>query len=190
MAEVVVFHHALGLTDWIREFAQELRDEGHTVHAPDLFDGRTFATAEEGIAYAEAELDFPHGVVERAAAAVADLPPELAFVGFSLGVLPAQSLAQTRPGAVAAALCYAAVAIGQWGERWPASWPAGTPLQLHIAEGDEDEPIARAIAGSVAEAELFLYAPGEHYFAEHDERAAGQLRERVLALLSSARPAR
>jgi dienelactone hydrolase len=184
MAEVVVFHHALGLTDWIGDFAQVLRDEGHTVHVPDLFGGRTFATIEEGVAFAEQELDFPHGVVDRAAAAVADLPPELAYVGFSLGVLPAQSLAQTRPGAVAAALCYAAVALGEWDERWPASWSPETPLQLHIAEGDEDVPVATAIAGAVTEAELFLYPPGEHYFAEHDEQAAAQLLERVLALLS------
>ena len=42
MADVVLFHHALGLTPGIVAFADELRRAGHTVHTPDLFEGRTF----------------------------------------------------------------------------------------------------------------------------------------------------
>jgi dienelactone hydrolase len=106
MAEVVVFHHALGLTDPVRRFADALRHAGHTVHTPDLYDGRRFATIEDGMAHSE-ELGGPMAIVDRARAAVESLPSEVVYVGFSLGVLAAQSLAQTRPGARGAVLCYA-----------------------------------------------------------------------------------
>jgi dienelactone hydrolase len=49
MAEVVLFHHAQGLTPGIVAWAGELRQAGHTVHTPDLFDGRTFGSIEEGM---------------------------------------------------------------------------------------------------------------------------------------------
>jgi hypothetical protein len=41
----------------------------------------------------------PGEVIERGTRAVEDLPAGLVYAGFSLGVLPAQKLAQTRPGA-------------------------------------------------------------------------------------------
>jgi dienelactone hydrolase len=182
VAEVVVFHHALGRTDWIVGFADELRGAGHAVHTPDLFDGRTFERIEDGLAYSE-ELGGPAAVVERARAAVASLPTGLVYVGFSLGVLSAQSLAQTRSGARGAVLCYSALPLGRWGDNWPATWPAGVRLQLHILEGDEDVEFARQLGATVAGAELFVYDGSEHYFAEHDEEAAALLRQRVLEFL-------
>ena len=182
MAEVVVFHHALGLTDPVRRFADVLRDAGHTVHTPDLYDGRTFDMIEDGMAHSE-EIGGPMAIVDRARAAVEPLPTEVVYVGFSLGVLPAQSLAQTRPGARGAVLCYAALPLGQWGDNWPATWPEGVRLQLHILEGDEDFGIAQGLATTVPAAELFVYPGTEHYFAEHDDQAAALLQQRVLALL-------
>ena len=52
MTEVMLYHHVQGLTEGVRSFADELRQAGHTVHTPDLFDGRTFDTIEEGMAFA------------------------------------------------------------------------------------------------------------------------------------------
>jgi dienelactone hydrolase len=182
VAEVVVFHHALGLTDAVRRFAADLGDAGHSVHTPDLYDGRTFDTIESGMAYSE-ELGGPMGIVERGRAAVDSLPNEAFYVGFSLGVLPAQSLAQTRPGAHGAVLCYSALPLGEWGDNWPATWPAGVRLQLHILEDDEDLEIAQTLGATVPAAELFVYGGTEHYFAEHDEEAASLLTRRVLAFL-------
>jgi len=184
MAEVVVFHHVLGLTEWISGFADTVRDGGHTVHTPDLFDGRTFAQIDDGYAYSE-EVGGPMTIVERARTAVDSLPNELVYVGFSLGVLSAQSLAQTRPGASGAVLCYSALPLGQWGDNWPATWPDGVRLQLHILEGDEDVEFAQGLADTVAGADLFRYSGTEHYFAEHDEQAAALLTERVLAFLAA-----
>jgi dienelactone hydrolase len=183
VAEVVVFHHALGLTDPVRGFAQALREAGHTVHTPDLFEGRTFDSIEDGMAHAE-EIGFPEAIVERARNAVEVLPSELVYVGFSLGVLSAQSLAQTRPGAGGAVLCYSALPLGKWGDNWPATWPDGVRLQLHIVDGDEDFEFAQELATTVPGAELFIYAGTEHYFAEQDEQAATLLRGRVLEFLA------
>lgn len=183
MAEVVVFHHALGLTDSIGGFASALSDGGHTVHTPDLFEGRTFDTIEEGMAYAE-EIGFPMAVVDRARSAVEPLPSEVVYVGFSLGAMSAQSLAQTRPGARGAVLCYSALPLGRWGDNWPATWPDGVRLQLHILDGDEDFEFAQGLAETVPGGELFVYPGTEHYFAEHDDEAAALLVQRVLAFLA------
>jgi dienelactone hydrolase len=183
VAQVVVFHHALGLTDSIGRFASALSGGGHTVHTPDLFDGRTFDTIEEGMAYAEG-IGFPMAVVDRARRAVESLPSEVVYVGFSLGAMSAQSLAQTRPGARGAVLCYSALPLGRWGENWPATWPDGVRLQLHILDGDEDFEFAQALAETVPGAELFAYPGTEHYFAEHDDAAAALLMQRVLAFLA------
>jgi dienelactone hydrolase len=182
MAEVVVFHHALGLTDPVRRFADALRDAGHTVHTPDLYDGQRFNRIEDGMAHSE-ELGGPTVIVDRARAAVESLPSEVVYVGFSLGVLAAQSLAQTRPGARGAVLCYAALPLGEWGDNWPATWPEGVPLQLHLLEGDEDFEVARGLTATVPGAELLAYPGTEHYFAEHDDQAAALLTQRVLGFL-------
>lgn len=184
MAEVVVFHHALGLTDPVRRFADQLAAAGHTVHLPDLYDGRTFGTIDDGMAYAE-ELGGPPAIVDRARAAAAALPSAVVYVGFSLGVLSAQALAQTRPGARGAVLCYSALPLGEWGDNWPAEWPTGVRLQLHILDGDEDFEIAQGLAATVPGAELFVYPGSKHYFAEHDEQAAALLVERVLEFLTA-----
>lgn len=182
MADVVIFHHSLGLTEPVVRFADALRGAGHTVHTPDLYDGRTFETIEEGMAHAE-ELGFPMGIVERGRAAAAELPAGAFYVGFSLGVMVAQSLAQTKPGARGAVLVYAALPLGQWGDNWPAEWPDGVPLQIHMAEGDEDEAIAKTLVETVPGAQLFSYPGPAHMFAERDEQAASLLTQRVLQFL-------
>jgi dienelactone hydrolase len=184
VAEIVVFHHARGLTDPVLGFATSLRDAGHTVHTPDLYVGRTFDTIEDGMAHSE-ELGGPMAIVDRARAAVESLPSDVFYVGFSLGVLSAQSLAQTRSGARGAVLCYSALPLGQWGENWPATWPEDVRLQLHILEGDEDFQIAQALAATVPGAELFVYPGTEHYFAEHDDEAAALMTGRVLDFLDT-----
>ena len=108
------------------------------------------------------------------------MPSELVYAGFSLGVMPAQKLAQTRPGAKGALLFSAALPASEFG----GSWPEGVPLQIHMTEGDEDEEIAKALVETVPGAELFSYAGPEHMFAEQDEQAASLLTQRVLAFLS------
>jgi len=188
MAEVLLFHHAQGLTKGISGFADQLRAAGHTVHVPDLFDGQVFATLQEGAEYA-GKIGFGT-VIERGQAAAAELPAALVYAGFSLGVLPAQMLAQTRPGAKGALLFEACVPISEFG----GTWPAGVPVQVHGMEGDEffagegDIDAARALVQATPDAVLFTYPGNQHLFADaslpsYDEPAAAQLTQRVLAFL-------
>jgi dienelactone hydrolase len=186
MGEVVLYHHVQGLTDGVRSLAEELRQGGHTVHTPDLFDGRTFATLEEGMAFAR-ESGFG-ALAERGIAAAGAFPAEVVYAGISFGVMPAQQLAQTRTGAGGALFISACLPFSEFG----ASWPAGVPVQVHGKEGDEffDEDLeaARALVDSTGEAELFLYPGEEHLFTDaslpaYDPAATALLVERVLTFL-------
>jgi dienelactone hydrolase len=190
MAGVIVFHHAQGLTSGVEDFAAKLRAAGHQVEAPDLYAGQTFATLDEGVAYAEAT-GFDT-IIQRGVAAVVGKPASVVYVGFSLGVLPAQLLAQTRPGALGALLMHSCVPP----ETFETSWPDSVPAQVHAMDADKlfveegDLDAARALAATAEDVELFLYPGAEHLFADgslpsYDEAAAGLLLERVLAFLAA-----
>ncbi len=186
MSEVLLYHHVQGLTEGVRSFAEELREAEHTVHTPDLYDGRTFATLEEGMTFArEAGFD---ALAERGLAAAEGIGPDVVYAGFSFGVMIAQRLAQTRAGARGALLIYSCLPVSEFGE----AWPEGVPVQVHGKEGDEffleDIDAARALVDSSDDAELFLYPGTEHLFADsslpaYDPAAAAVLTERVLAFL-------
>ncbi len=188
MADVLLFHHIQGLTDGVRAFADDLRGDGHTVHAPDLFDGRTFGSIEAGFGFArEMGLDT---IRERGIRAADGLASGLVYAGFSFGVTIAQELAQTRPGARGALLMYSCLPMSEFG----GVWPQGVPVQIHGKEGDEffdeDLPAARELADSTGAAELFLYPGDEHLFADpslpaYDPKASALLMERVRAFLAA-----
>ncbi len=188
MSEVVLYHHVQGLTSGVRSFAGEMERAGHSVHTPDLFDGRTFDTIEAGMAFAR-EAGFG-ALAERGVAAAEALPQDVVYAGFSFGVVIAQRLAQTRPGARGALLMYSCLPVSEFGD----AWPDGVPVQVHGKEGDEffleDIDAARAIVESSDQAELFLYPGDEHLFADsslpaYDPAAAALLTERVLAFLDT-----
>ena len=186
MAGILLFHHAQGQTEGFLAFADELRAAGHVVHAPDLYDGKTFAELDDGVAYAK-EVGF--GVIlQRGAAAAEGLPAEIVYAGFSLGVMPAQMLTQTRPGAQGALLLSACLPTSEF----EAPWPDGVPVQIHMMDEDEwakeDLPAARDLVDEVENAELFLYPGDSHLFADSslgdfDEEAAALLKERTLTFL-------
>jgi dienelactone hydrolase len=184
MAEVVLFHHAQRLTPGVVAFADQLRHAGHTVHTPDLFDGRTFDSIEAGMAHVE-EVGFPE-IIQGGARAVQSLPAEVLYAGFSLGVVPAQMLAQTRPGTRGALFFHSCVPVEEFG----GSWPDGIPVQVHgmdadpifVGEGDLDA--ARALVAQAKDGELFLYPGNAHYFADsslssYDPEATTLLMRRV-----------
>jgi dienelactone hydrolase len=186
----VIFHHVRGRTPGIVAFADELRQAGHTVHTPDLFEGRTFDSIAAGMGHVHA-LGFGE-VIERGVRAVEGLPAELVYAGFSMGVLPAQKLAQTRPGARGALFFESCVPVSEFGP----SWPAGVPVQVHgmdrdssfVDEGDIDA--ARALVKEAEDGELFLYPGDGHLFADnslssYDPDAATLLKQRALAFLST-----
>jgi dienelactone hydrolase len=188
MAEILLFHHAQGQTAGFLAFAGELRAAGHVVHAPDLYDGKTFAELDDGVSYAK-QVGFDV-IIERGAAAAEGLPAELVYAGFSLGVLPAQMLTQTRPGAQGALLLHACLPTSEFNS----PWPDGVPVQIHMMDADEwgkeDLVAARELVDEIEKGELFLY-PGEgHLFADSslgdfDEDAAALLKERTFAFLEA-----
>jgi dienelactone hydrolase len=192
MAEVVLFHHMQGLTAGVAAFADALRQAGHTVHTPDLFDGRTFDSIEAGQAYVEG-IGF-QDMVERGVRAADAFPAEVVYAGFSFGVVVAQRLAQTRPGARGALLFYSCVPSSYFGP-----WPEGLPAQIHgmdadpyfVDEGDLDA--AREIVDTATDVELFLYPGNQHYFADsslpsYDADATALLTKRVLDFLAARGP--
>jgi len=186
MAELLLFHHAQGLTYGCLSFADELRAAGHVVHAPDLYDGNTFTELTKGIAYAE-QVGFDT-IMERGRLAAEDVPHEVVYGGFSLGAMPAQMLAQTRPGAKGALLFHAAIPLSEFG----GAWPQGVPLQIHMMDadpwGEEDIVAARDLTETIEAAELFLYPGNRHLFTDdslpdYDEQASALLKQRVLNFL-------
>lgn len=187
MAEVLLFHHAQGQTRGFLAFADELRQAGHTVHTPDQYDGRTFDTLDEGLKYAQS-IGFGQ-LLERGVRAADDLPAELVYAGISLGVMPAQKLAQTRPGARGALLISACLPVSEFGE-----WPEGVPVQVHGMDddpffaGEGDLDAARELVSSTPSAELFLYTGNSHLFTDsslpdYEASAAAQFRQRVIDFL-------
>lgn len=184
MAHVLLFHHAQGLTEGVEGFADQLRAAGHDVVVPDLYEGRTFATVDEGLAHAR-ERGFQ--AISAAGVEVAeDLPPGLVYAGFSMGAMPAQQLAQQRAGARGALLYHAAAPMEEFGD----AWPDGVPLQMHVMVDDpfDDLPVMQELATS-ARGELFTYEGSSHLFTDssledHDPHAARLVLDRTLEFLA------
>jgi dienelactone hydrolase len=189
LAEIVLFHHAHGLTPGVRHFAAELEAGGHKVTVPDLYDGKTFESLDDGISYA-GQVGF-ETIVERGRRAAEELPNEMVYAGFSLGVMPAQMLAQTRPGAKGALLFHACVPPAEFG----GPWPPALPVQIHGMENDPffaeegDLDAARQLVASAENAELFVYPGDRHLFTDdslptYNEACTKMLFERVLGFLA------
>jgi dienelactone hydrolase len=185
MAEVVLFHHALGVTVGVRAFADDLSAGGNHVVVADLFDGKTFDNIEDGVAYEE-EVGW-EAMIARSEAAVAPLPPGVVIGGFSLGAVYGQRLAQTRAGARGALLYHG-------GDIPPAEfetpWPAQVALQVHVSEGDRwfNREGGEQLVAEVPDGELFLYPGSGHLFTdrsweEYDEASTALTLERSLAFL-------
>ena len=192
MAEVVLFHHVLGLTAGVRALAERLRAGGHTVHIPDLYAGGRASTIAEGAAHAESIGE--EELRRRVQAALAALPEGLVYAGVSAGVMHAQRLAQTRPGARGALLYEACLPIrGRWAI---GPWPEGVPVQIHGMDADPffahegDLEAARELVRTVGaeRAELFTYPGDQHLFTDsslpsYDPGATALVVERSRQLL-------
>jgi dienelactone hydrolase len=189
MADVVLFHHVQGLTAGVRRLADALRAGGHTVYTPDFFEGATFDSIDDGFAAVRARGD---GAVDAwADAVVAELPAQVVLAGISFGVMPAQRLAQTRPGALGAVLLEACVPASEFGDRWPEQ----LPVQVHGMERDPffglegDLDAARELVAQADDGELFVYPGDVHLFTDsslpsYDAAATALVVERVLGLLA------
>lgn len=193
MTTVILIHSALGLTRDVSDWAQALREDGHDVVVPDLFDGRVFADVDDAVAFTDRE-GLGHWV-RVAATLTAHVEGPRVYAGFSLGGAVAEVLALTQPDAIGLVAMHAAVSPA-WFEI--DTWPAGLTAQLHYAaldpwmEADETSALvelARSQAGADA-VEVFEYEGARHLFAfqsyrEYDDEAAHELFDRVTDYLAS-----
>lgn len=167
--DVLLFHHALGVTSGVREFARKLESTGHRVAVPDLYDGRAFDSLDEGMEHAHnIGLD---RILARGAAEAHAMPASIAVIGMSLGALAAQYLAQRREGVRGAILLHGGVPIAEFG-----GWASGVQVQAHVSTGDpfRDQPVLQAITKH-AGGEYFEYPGHGHLFtdastADHDAK--------------------
>jgi dienelactone hydrolase len=189
MTEILFFHHALGLTPGVVALADRLRAAGHVVHTPDLYDGQTFDSVATGVDHARS-IGFDV-LVERGSAIADDLPAGIVYAGISMGVMPAQNLAQNRAGARGALFFESSVPAEEFGGAWPAS----VPLQIHAMDADPecidsgDVDAARELVEASDDGELFLYPGDQHLYVDdslpsYDAAAVALTIERVLAFLA------
>lgn len=189
MAEVLLNHHAQGLTDGVLALASTLRRAGHTVHTPDLFNENTFDTIDAGMAFIKQQ--GMEALADQAMSMADSLPQDLIYMGISFGVVPAQKLAQTRSGARGALLISACIP-----QEYVGPWPDGLPAQIHGMDADPyfvddgDLEAARELADQHPSVEVFLYPGKDHYFmdsslASYDAKATEALTVRMLEFLAT-----
>ena len=179
MAEILLFHHAQGLTEGVEAFADELRAAGHTVQTPDLYEGRTFPSLNSGVAFAQ-EVGFGE-IIARGERAAEGFDGTL--IGISLGALPAQALAHRRtargPDLGRDPARRSSAAAGRTACRCSCTHPTRTTTSRSPATWPRRSPGA----------ELFLYPGADHLFVDrslagYDEDAAALVTRRVLDFLA------
>jgi dienelactone hydrolase len=187
---IVLFHSALGLRPALRDFAARLRAAGHVVHTPDLFDDAVFDSLEAG-ARKRDSLGIPE-LMRRAGQAVANLPPELIYAGFSMGAAAAEFLAATRSGAKGAILMSGAVDPAKSGIK---AWPRDVGVQVHYAQNDpgvdvkDVSALANAVKGAGGTITVYTYRGSGHLFMDQDLNgynadASWLMTERLLEFLA------
>jgi Dienelactone hydrolase and related enzymes len=189
MAEVVLFHSALGLRPGVHAIADILREAGHTVTLPDYYDGEYFDDLDGGLRKRDS-LGFPE-LTRRFRKISETISRPTVFAGFSLGAMAAQLLAATHPAARGAVLLHGA---GRASEFTDGPWPSAVPVQVHYAENDpwmdpeEVDDLRAAVTAAGAAFEAYTYPGDAHLFTdpglpEHDPESAALIWRRVLAFL-------
>ncbi|MFI5924563.1 dienelactone hydrolase family protein [Micromonospora sp. NPDC051543] len=188
MRHVVLYHSVYGLRPAVRAAADRLRAAGHQVTTPDLYGVPAADTVEDGFALLD---KIGHELVlDRARAALRDLPPQTVLAGFSMGAGVAGALLAERPDAAGLLLLH-----GTGGA--PDVVRPGLPVQLHVADPDpydapdEIDEWQRAMADAGADLTVFRYPGVGHLFtdpalSEYAPDAATAAWPRVLAFLADA----
>ncbi len=183
MAQIVLIHSALGLTDHVHDWADMFRADGHDVVTPDLFGGRTFDDLDTAVDFVDTE-GGPPAFVPQAVAQASRLKGPRVYAGFSLGGAVAEVLALTRDDAAGLVIMHGAMSPAWIGVT---EWPNGLRAQLHYARNDawvEPEENAAFLALAAGACEEFVYEGDGHLFAfegwsEYDQNSAEQMFERV-----------
>nr|WSY55603.1 dienelactone hydrolase family protein [Streptomyces sp. NBC_00886] len=173
---IMLFHSTYGLRPAVRDAAERLRAAGHEVWTPDLFEGRTFETVEEGMAFNDGI--GKDELLKRTVLAAAPYSERgLVYAGFSLGASIAQTLALGDEKARGLLLLHGTSDIAANAS------VDDLPVQLHVAEPDQFETddwlsswyLQMGRAG--ADVEIYRYAGAGHLYTDpglpdYDEEAA------------------
>ncbi|QGN48479.1 dienelactone hydrolase family protein [Micromonospora sp. WMMD558] len=185
MGHVALFHSVYGLRPAVLAAADRLRAAGHRVIAPDLYGVPAAETVDDGIALLD-KIGW-EVVVERARAAVRDLPAHAVFLGFSMGAGVAGAMLRERPAAAGLVLLHAASGA-------PDGVRPGLPVHVHLADPDPWEPPdefdawQREMTTAGADLTVHRYPGVGHLYTDpdvpdYDQAAAERTWERVLAFL-------
>jgi len=185
MVHIALFHSVLGLRPVERSAAERLRIAGHEVATPDLYQGRTASTLDQGFALMN-EVGWPV-ITQRARRALEGLPADAVLAGISMGAGVVGTLLADRPQAAAVLLLHALADI-------PATARPGLPIHAHVADPDDFAPRADIAAWLDAadrtgvDARVFTYPHAGHFYTDaslpdYDERASGVTWRRILDLL-------
>ncbi|MGI5520674.1 dienelactone hydrolase family protein [Micromonospora sp. CA-259024] len=187
MRHVVLFHSVYGLRPAVHAAADRMRAAGHRVTTPDLYGLPATDTVEEG--FALLDKIGQEVVLDRARAALRDLPPETVLAGFSMGAGVAGALLAERPEAAGLLLLH-----GTGGA--PDAVRPELPVQLHLADPDpydapdEVDEWQRTLTDAGADLTVFRYPRVGHLFtdpdlAEYSPDASAAAWPRVLAFLAA-----
>ena len=193
MTVVALFHSVLGVRQGVLDAADRLRDAGHEVLVPDLFEGRTFDEYDPALQFALKDTGFPT-LLGRAMDAVADVPDDFVVAGFSLGCAMAGYVATQRR--VSGVLMIAgAIPVSGFGDG--VTWPRGVPAQSHATlddpwrEQEEIDDAVRDIEAGGGTIEIFDYPGSGHLFTdptlpdEYDEATTEHFWSRALPFVAA-----
>ncbi|MER5884473.1 dienelactone hydrolase family protein [Streptomyces sp. NPDC001941] len=187
--DIMLFHSVYGLRPAVHAAAGRLREAGHHVRVPDLFEGQTAGSVEEGI-----ELRERIGkdeLLRRAVLAAAPYSDKgLVYAGFSFGASVAQTLALGDEKARGLLLLHGTSDIAE------GVAVDDLPVQLHVADPDPYEThdwlnawyLNMGRAG--ADVEVYRYPGAGHLFTDpelpdHDAAAAEEAWKTALGFLDS-----
>lgn len=169
MAQLLLLHHALGVTSALRRLADRFEDAGHDVVVPDLFESRVFASVEEGMEHVESVgIETLAGLGEDAAS---DMQPGFVVCGISLGAIAAMRAGVSNDAVAAVVVASACIPEEYIGGPWPRTLPLRVVASREDAmfrdEGDLEA--ATEYTHSAQQAKLKLMPGREHLFVEADD---------------------
>ncbi|MEU9357901.1 dienelactone hydrolase family protein [Streptomyces sp. NPDC048301] len=179
---IMLFHSTYGLRPAVHASADRLRAAGHEVRVPDLFEGHTFETVEEGMAFQE-EIGKDE-LLKRAVLAAAPYSDQgLVYAGFSLGASVAQTLALGDAKARGLLLLHGTSDLA------PNVTVDELPVQLHVADPDAFESgdwlnsWYLQMQRTGADVEIYRYPGAGHLYTDPDlpdfDQAAADLTWKV-----------
>ncbi|WP_329036471.1 dienelactone hydrolase family protein [Streptomyces sp. NBC_00178] len=179
---IMLFHSTYGLRPAVHASADRLRAAGHEVRVPDLFEGHTFGTVEEGMAFKEQV--GKDELLRRAVLAAAPYSDQgLVYAGFSFGASVAQTLALGDAKARGLLLLHGTSDIAE------NATVDELPVQLHVADPDAFESPDwlnswyLQMQRTGADVEVYRYPGAGHLYTDPDlpdfDQAAADLTWKV-----------